>query len=98
MTRQRARAYARVMMTLRELGPTKLLPAEQERIRGAADALVFSSSIATDRSARAAFLDIEALCDHLVDSGRWSTKRADELASDLWLCGPGRDESMASAA
>ena len=98
MTRQRAHAYARVMKTLRELGPAKLLPAEQERIRGAADALVFSASIATDRSARAAFLDVEALCDHLVQSGRWSTERADELASDLWLCGPARDENIASAA
>jgi hypothetical protein len=37
------------MKTLRELGPAKLLPAEQERIRSAADALVFSSSVATDQ-------------------------------------------------
>jgi hypothetical protein len=98
MTRERARAYGRVMKTVREHGPAKLLPAEQERIRRAADALVFSSSIATDRSARAAFLDVEALCDHLVQSGRWSTERADELANELWLCGPALDVSIASAA
>ncbi len=98
MTGQRARAYARVMKTLRELGPAKLLPAEQELIRGAADALVFSSSIETDRSARAAFLDVEALCDHLVESGRWSTERADELANDVWVCGPAHDEADAAAA
>jgi hypothetical protein len=59
---------------------------------------VFSSSIAMDRSARAAFVDVEALCEHLVESRRWSTERADELASDLWLCGPARDESIVSAA
>jgi hypothetical protein len=98
MTRQRARAYARVMETLRELGPAKLLPAEQDRIRSAADALLFSSSIATDESARAAFLDVDALCEHLTESGRWSTERAIALANVLWACGPGLDKSIASAA
>jgi hypothetical protein len=98
MTRQRASAYARVMKTLRELGPAKLLPREQQRIRSAADALVFSSSLATDQSARAAFLDVDALCEHLIESGRWSVERAVELANDLWACGPALDESIASAA
>jgi hypothetical protein len=98
MTRQRAHAYARVMKTLRDLGPAKLLPAEQARIRSAADALVFSSSIATDDSALAAFLDVEALCEHLVESGRWSTERAVALANDLWICGPALDEATAAAA
>jgi hypothetical protein len=97
MTRQRARAYARVMETLRELGPAKLLPAEQERIRGAADALVFSS-MATEWSARAAFLDVDALCEQLVESGRWSVERAVELANDLCACGPVPDEAIAAAA
>jgi hypothetical protein len=98
MTRQRARAYARVMKTLSELGPAKLLPAEQERIRSAADALVFSSSMVTDQSARAAFLEVDELCEHLVESGRWSTERAVELANDLWLCGPAPDETTAAVA
>lgn len=98
MTRQRARAYARVMKTVRELGPAKLLPAERERIRSAADALVFSSSIATDQSARAAFLDVDVLCEHLVETGRWSTERAVELANDLWLCGSALDEATAAGA
>ena len=98
MTRQRARAYARVMETLRELGPAKVLPGEQDRIRSAADALLFSTSIATDESARAAFLDVDALCEHLIESGRWSTERAVALANDLWACGPALDESIATAA
>jgi hypothetical protein len=98
MTGQRARAYARVMKTLREVGPAKLLPAEQERIRSAADALVLSSSMATDQSARAAFLDVDALCEHLIESGRWSTERAVELANDLWVCGPALDDAGAAAA
>ena len=98
MTRQRARAYARVMETLRGLGPAKLLPAEQERIRSAADALLFSPSMATDQSARAAFLDVDALCEHLVESGRWSAERAVELANDLWACGPALEETTTAAA
>jgi hypothetical protein len=98
MTRPRARAYARVMKTLREVGPAKLLPAEQERIRRAADARVFSSSLATDESARAAFIDVDALCEHLIESGRWSVERAVDLATDLWVCGPALDEASAAAA
>ena len=98
MTLQRARAYARVMKTLRELGPAKLLPAEQQRIRSAADALLFSPSMATDQSARAAFLDVDALCEHLVESGRWSAERAVELANDLWACGPALEETTTAAA
>jgi hypothetical protein len=98
MTPQRARAYAKVMETLREVGSAKLLPAEQERIRSAADALVFSPSMATDESARAAFLDVDALCERLIESGRWSTERGVELANDLWACGPALDEAIAAAA
>lgn len=98
MTGQRARAYARVMNTIRDLGPAKLLPSERERIRTAADTLVFCASIATDPSARAAFLDVEALCEHLVASGRWGAERAAELENDLWLSGPSLDDVLAAAA
>ena len=37
MTNERSKAYGRVIRTLRDLGPTKLLPAEQARIRDVAD-------------------------------------------------------------
>jgi hypothetical protein len=38
MTSERTQAYGRVVKTLDDLGPTKLQPAEQERIRDAAEA------------------------------------------------------------
>ena len=45
MTNERTQAYGRVVQTLNELGPTKLLPAEQARIRDAADCLIFAASL-----------------------------------------------------
>lgn len=98
MTNERARAYARVMTTLRDLGPAKLLPSEQARIRSAADALLFCASIAADRSARNGFADVEALRAHLVDSGRWTRERANALGDDVWACGPALDVALAPAA
>ena len=37
MTSERTQAYGRVIKTLEDLGPSKLQPVEQERIRDAAD-------------------------------------------------------------
>ena len=88
MTGDRARAYARVTRTLRELGPAKLLPAEQDLIRHAVDTLIFSADLHGDPSARAACSDIHALRERLVASGRWSAHRADELVDDVWSVGP----------
>jgi hypothetical protein len=98
MTRQRARAYARVTMTLQELGAAKLLPAEQSRIRLAADTLLFCADISHSRSGRAAFADVSALCEHLVSSGRWASESAGRLVDDLWACGPGFDAALPVAA
>jgi hypothetical protein len=98
MTRERARAYARVMKTLTDLGPAKLLSAEQARIRSAADALLFCASIATDRSARTAFADVETLRELLVASGRWTPERAARLEDDVWACGPALGATLAAAA
>jgi hypothetical protein len=85
MTADRTQAYGRVIKTLEDLGPAKLQPAEQERIREAADTLIFAS----DRDdAFLALADVEALSAHLVASGRWTTERADQLAADLIACGP----------
>jgi hypothetical protein len=88
MTSERARAYARVMMTLRDLGPAKLRPSEQALTRVAADSLLFCADIVTDRSARAAFSDFDEMRDRLVATGRWSAKRAAQFADDVWACGP----------
>src|SRR3712207_7704469 len=41
MTSERSEAYGRVMKALRDLGPSKLLPNEVERLRDAADVLLF---------------------------------------------------------
>jgi hypothetical protein len=98
MTSQRARAYARVMVTLRDLGPAKLLPAEESRIRLAADTLLFCADLTGDASARAACADIDALCAHLSRAGRWTPERAGELFDAVWACGPGLTSPLAAAA
>lgn len=85
MTTERTQAYGRVLQTLAELGPTKLLPAEQARIRDAADTLIFATDLA---EARDALHDIGALAGHLLSSGRWLEERVDLLVADLVDCGP----------
>jgi hypothetical protein len=85
MNSERTQAYGRVMKTLEDLGPAKLQPAEQDRIRDAADTLIFAAGI---DEARIALEDVDALTEHLVASGRWTTERAQELLQDLLGCGP----------
>lgn len=89
MTGPRANAYGRVIRTVRDLGAAKLLASEQARIRHVADALLFCADVVQDSAARAAVLDIHMLCDHLVESGRWTSERAGKLTDDVWACGPG---------
>ena len=88
MTTDRAEAYRRVIHTLRELGPAKLLSDEQDRIRHAIDNLIFSRDLVEDAPASEALRDMERLCRTLVDSGRWEETRATRLASDISQCGP----------
>ena len=85
MTSERTLAYGRVVKTLDDLGPAKLQPTEQDRIREAADTLIFA---AEPEEARAALEDIEELAEHLVASGRWTSERALELLENLAACGP----------
>lgn len=85
MNTERTHAYGRVVKTLDELGPTKLQPAEQQRVREAADTLIFASEF---DEARAAMTDMDSLAEHLVASDRWSEERAKELVDDLLACGP----------
>ena len=54
MTNERTLAYGRVVQTLTELGPTKLLPGEQARIRDAADNLIFATDLDEARDCAAA--------------------------------------------
>lgn len=88
MSPERSNAYRRVMKTLEDLGPSKLLDGEQQRIRYAADNLIFSTDLDSDAEAREALEDVEALCHALVDSGRWEQVSAVRLAEDVFQCGP----------
>jgi hypothetical protein len=88
MSPERTQAYRRVIQTLNELGPTKLLDGEQDRIRYAADNLIFSSELQEDVAARHALDDVECLCRALVESGRWEQVTATRLADDVVACGP----------
>ena len=88
MSPERTQAYRRVITTLAELGPSKLWSEEQERIRFAADTLIFSSDLQQDGAARDALEDAGRLCADLVQSGRWESVTAARLASDLSECGP----------
>jgi hypothetical protein len=85
---QRAQAYRRVINTVDQLGPSKLWGDEQERIRHAADTLIFSANLAEDSAAQDALEDAGRLCSALVASGRWESITAARLASDLSECGP----------
>jgi hypothetical protein len=95
MNNERTQAYGRVVQTLTELGPAKLLPAEQARIRDAADTLIFGSDLAEVRSA---LTDVSALAEHLVATGRWLEPSVDRLVEDLLACGPGVAQVPESAA
>jgi hypothetical protein len=85
MNSERTQAYGRVVKTLEDLGPTKLQPAEQDRVREAADTLIFAADL---DEARAALEDVDALAEHLVASDRWSPELARQLVDDILACGP----------
>ena len=85
MNNERTQAYGRVVKTLDEIGPTKLQPAERDRVRDAADTLIFAADL---DEARAALEDVDILAEHLVASDRWSEERARQLVDDLLACGP----------
>lgn len=86
MTSQRAQAYGRVLKILEDLGPTKLLPEEQQRIREAIDTLLFVEDV--DVVATLALDDVEALAANLRESGRWTDERVGQLVDDIAGCGP----------
>ena len=85
MNSERTQAYGRVVKTLEDIGPTKLQPAEQARVREAADTLIFAVDL---DEARAALEDVDALAEHLVASDRWSAELAHQLVDDILACGP----------
>lgn len=90
MTNVRATAYGRVVATLRDIGPAKLWPSEQDCIREAADALLFCHDPSNDAAACSAFAAAAELTVNLVDAERWPRESAQRLIDDIWACGPGR--------
>ena len=96
MSPERTHAYRRVINTLNELGPSKLLDGEQDRIRLAADNLIFSSDL-LEHEAREALEDAQSLCNALVESGLWEQVTANRLAHDLYECGPGLPAELRAA-
>ena len=85
MTSERSQAYGRVMQTIADLGPSKLHPSEQDRIRDAADTLLFCEDATC---AGEAMDDIRLLTGNLVESGRWLEESAEKLIGDLEGTGP----------
>ena len=85
MNSERTQAYGRVVRTLEDVGPTKLHSDEQERVREAADTLIFA---ATAAEVLGTLQELDALAEHLVATGRWTEERAAELVQDLVACGP----------
>jgi len=97
MSPERTQAYRRVLHTLRDLGPSKLLSDEQDLIRCAADSLIFSSDVSEDVEAQLALADSDLLFRTLVDSGRWEQITANRLAADLHGCGPVSEPELKAA-
>ncbi len=88
MNSERAQAYGRVMATIGEDGPAELRPEEQERLREAADALLFCENLAADDEARDGLTRAGDLAGDLVGSGRWGPEQAEQLLRDIECCGP----------
>jgi hypothetical protein len=97
MSPERSNAYRRVMKTLEDLGPSKLFDDEQQRIRYAADNLIFCRDLESDVEAQGALGDVENLCRSLVEAGRWEEVSATRLADDLYQCGPAKPAILQAA-
>ena len=87
MTSERAQAYGRVMRHLDELGEAKLQQAEQDRLREAADTLLFCED-ATRPEVNAALEDVEVLVEALLEADRMTDERARRVLDDVSACGP----------
>jgi len=98
MSPERTSAYRRVIQMLDELGPVRLQPDEEERIRYTADSLVLCADLFKDDASRDSLEDTELLCEVLVQSGRWERVTADQLIIDLRACGPELPVGLSTAA
>ena len=87
MTRERAFAYSNLIWLLDTEALGELHAPEAERVREAADALVFAKNL-YGAPAQLALLDIEDLADALVDDERWADATASLLVECVADCGP----------
>ena len=87
MTSERAEAYGRVMQHLTQLSGTQLQPGEADRLREAADTLLFCED-PRGEEARSALGDAEALVEHLIEVERFTEDRGHLVLRDLGECGP----------
>ena len=85
---ERAAAYGRVMKTIQDLGDGKLQAREQEVVREAADAMVFSRDSTDEEQAHEALREVYALVDRLVEAERMEPEVAGRLTADVEACGP----------
>jgi hypothetical protein len=88
VTSERAKAYGRLMRTVRYDGPDALTPDERALVREAADALLFCEEVAWNDEARDGLTRVGELAGDLVGSGRWGPDRAEQLLQDIEACGP----------
>jgi len=77
-----------LMRRLRSPAAAGLLPHEEEQIREAADALLFSDDRWDDGQTLDALGDAVRLIEGLVHVGRWRDGPAQVLLRDLQACGP----------
>ena len=97
MTSTRTVAYRRVMRTLRGVDAPALSAVEQDRVREAADALLFCRDFDV-ADVRWALAEMAVLCDELVDAERWTPRRVQRLLDDIWACGPDLTAHLPTAA
>jgi hypothetical protein len=76
------------MRGLRDQRFRPLEPEQRERVRAAADSLIFCQDVQADEHARAALIDIEALARELSSNPAWPEHRAGALVWSVVDCGP----------
>ena len=88
MNTERSRAYSNVTRIVSDLAAAKLHPQEQQAVREAADALLFSTDIAHDDEARDALSRLEAVVDRLVANERVEPETGRMILDAVEACGP----------
>jgi hypothetical protein len=90
MNADRSRAYTRVLQLVDGLAASKLHTPEQDAIRDAADALLFSTDMARDDDARAALRHLDDVVERLVATERIMPGTGETILEAVEACGPQR--------